>query len=61
MNDKIIIDALRKARIYINSAESWNKEHLPVHLSFKEMLDAWTEGGEIEAIDRALQELGIII
>lgn len=55
-----IITALRKARIYIRSVETWHENTGPYKSVF-EMLDDWTEGGEIEAIEAALLELGVMV
>ena len=60
MNNEIIIEALRKARIYIRSVEAW-RETVDDPLDFDVLLNEWTEGGEIEAIDTALAELGLIV
>ena len=83
MNNEIIIDALRRARIYIRSVEAWRgtiddppleippleirvgrstiPETVSLAFAFISMLNEWTEGGEVEAIDTALAELGLIV
>ena len=60
MNNEIIIEALRKARIYIRSVEAW-RETVDDPLDFDVLLNEWTEGGEITDIDRALAEFGMIV
>ena len=59
MNKAIIIDALRKARIYIRSVKAWRETVDDPQL--ESMLEEWTEGGEITDIDRALAEFGMIV
>ena len=88
MNNEIIIDALRRARIYIRSVEAWRgtiddppleippleippleirvgrstiPETVSLAFAFISMLEEWTEGGEITAIDQALAALGVIL
>ena len=58
-NNEIIIEALRKARIYIRSVKAWRETVDDPQL--ESMLNEWTEGGEITAIDKALAELGLIV
>jgi len=60
MNNEIIIEALRKARIYIRSVEAW-RGTIDDPLDFDVLLNEWTEGGEITDIDRALAEFGMIV
>ncbi|GEM_PF-4750153 len=59
MNNEIIIEALRKARIYIRSVEAW-RETID-DPQFESMIAEWTEGGDTTAIDQALAELGLIV
>ena len=57
-NEKLI-DALRKARIYIRSVEAWRNEFQSKY-DLEQIFEAYTEGGEVEAIEAALAELGVI-
>jgi len=56
MNEKIIIEALRKARIYINTVEAFEDQIAGLNI-----LSDYITGDEIEAIDRALLEVGYVI
>jgi len=60
MNEDIIIEGLRKARIFIRSVEAWREEANPI-ATLDEVLEEWAKGGEVEAIDEALRELGYIV
>jgi len=61
MKEEIVINALRKARIYINTVQTWHRLPVTQKPDMDTLLDTWTAGGEVEAIDSALQEFGIII
>jgi hypothetical protein len=56
MDEEKVIDALRKARVFINSVKGWKEEPLCSIYDLLEMFD----GNEVEDIDRALMEFGII-
>ncbi len=55
-----IITALRKARIYIRSVEAW-QDNPGNYTDVFAMIKDWSGGGEVEAIEAALAELGIIV
>ena len=53
-----VVDALRKARKYIRTVESWSKTDRSY---FDRIIDSCTDGDEIKAIEDALAEMGIIV
>ncbi|MBC8393353.1 MAG: hypothetical protein H8E17_12405 [Deltaproteobacteria bacterium] len=57
-NEKLI-DALRKAWIYIRTVEALRDDY-NMSTSMINLMDGYTEGGEVEAIEAALAELGVI-
>ena len=59
-DSETIIDALRKARKYIRTVEAWGKQTAAKD-ALNVMLREWTDGGEVEAIEDALAELGVIV
>ena len=54
-----IINALRNARRYIRTVETWRKGYDAYTLDYT--VDEFTEGNEIKAIEDALVELGVVI
>lgn len=63
MNTKKIETALRKARKYIRTVESWRtiEPNRRTVMAFDSIVKDFTEGGEVEAIERALLELGVVV
>lgn len=58
MDTEKLITALRKARVYIRSVEAWRNEFQSKY-DLEQLLECWTEGDEIKAIEDALGELGV--
>jgi len=59
-NEKLI-DALRKARKYIRTVEAQRVQPCTSSMDeFISILNAFTDGDEVEAIEDALAELGVI-
>lgn len=64
MDTKKLINALRKARKYIRTVETWKAAGHPISDLQKELaniLRDFTEGDEIKSIEDALLELGVIL
>jgi len=62
--DRKILEALRVARIFINGFNSWHQstpeeKKMMGCETVADFIEHWTEGGEIEAIDYALNQYHI--
>jgi len=62
MNKKLIEDALRKARKYIRTTEAFIEINQDEQVwKLNDTLNDWIDGDEVETIEKALAELGIIV